>query len=304
MIKKLSLLSVLLSGVFWGSSALFVSSLTELGFSSFECTSIRLTLTVPMMHVILLLSGRKNYKINVSLLITFALCGILSVLTMCICYFYAMTLTSAAVSTVLLYTSPIFVMIMSVIFFRERLTLKKFTALILAFLGCVLTSGIIGGIKGSLIGVLIGLLSGFSYSLYSIFSAISLKKGASPLTCTAFSFTFAAIGAQFISNPISLVKKIADFPDLPALLVLMITFSLCSTVLPFILYTLGLASLKPDVAAMAASTDPVVASLVGIFILKQGTDIFQIIGILLVIAAIIVLNLNIKKEPKKSKKIG
>lgn len=302
MIKKLSLLSVLLSGVFWGSSALFVSSLMELGFSSLECTSIRLTLAVPILHAILIFCGRKNYKINASLLITFALCGLLSVLTMCICYFYAMILTSAAVSAVLLYTAPIFVMVMSVVFFKERFTLKKSSALILAFIGCALTSGIIGGIKGSLFGVLIGVLSGLSYSLYSIFSAISLKNGATPLTCTAFSFTFAAIGAQFITSPISLVQKIVASPDLPSIIVILISFSLCTAVIPFILYTVGLANLKPDVAAIAASSEPVVASLVGIFILKQSTDIFQIIGILLVISAITVLNFNVKKERNKGEK--
>ena len=46
---------------------------------------------------------------------------------------------------VLLYTAPIIVMLLSVVLFREKLTVLKVAALALAFVGCVLVSGTGGG---------------------------------------------------------------------------------------------------------------------------------------------------------------
>lgn len=296
MFKKLSLLSVLIAGVFWGTSPVFVSHLDKLGFNSIECTAIRLVLAAPMLFVIMLIYDKKLPKLNIKKLVCFAASGICSVLAMCLSYYYAIKHTSAAVAAVLLYTAPIFVMIMSFIFFHEKITAKKSVCLALAVIGCALTSGIIGGAVNEPLGILIGILAGFAYSLYGIISTVALKDGATPLTCTSFSFIFAAIGAIIISNPIKIIEKTAALDDAISVLLFMLLFSLCTAALPYIFYTVGLTGLKPDVAAIAASSEPVIATLFGIFLLHQKTDAFQIIGIICVITAITVLNLNTAKK--------
>jgi drug/metabolite transporter (DMT)-like permease len=187
---------------------------------------------------------------------------------------------------------------MSVVFFKEKFTLRKLSALILAVIGCALTSGIIGGLNGSLFGVFMGVASGLAYSLYGIISTVALKEGATPISCTAFSFLFAAIGASIISNPINIATKTLSLENPFKALLLMITFSLCTAVIPYILYTVGLSGTKPDIAAIAASSEPVVASIFGVFVLNQQIDAFQIIGILFVISAITVLNLKFKQHTK------
>jgi drug/metabolite transporter (DMT)-like permease len=300
MFKRISLLLVLLSGVFWGSSPLFVSYMTKLGFDSLQSTSVRLILAAPLLFIFLAIFDRKLPKLTFKMIVCFAASGICSVLAMCISYYHSMQTTSAAVAAVLLYTAPIFVMIMSVIFFKEKITGKKIICLILAVCGCALTSGIIGGIKGSYIGIITGIISGISYSLYGVISTVALREGATPLACTSFSFLFAAIGSLFITNPVKIVQKTLAFEN-PLLIVLfMILFSLCTAVFAYILYTLGLSGLKPDVAAIAASSEPIVATLFGVFVLKQGLDIFQIIGILAVICAITILNIKTEKSVSKT----
>ena len=54
------------------------------------------------------------------------------------CYFTGTQAASLAVMAVLLYTAPVFVMLMSIVFFREKLTGAKLTALVLCLAGCVL----------------------------------------------------------------------------------------------------------------------------------------------------------------------
>ena len=77
-------------------------------------------------------------------------------------------------SVVLLYTAPFFVMVLSVLFFREKLTFRKVFALLLSFAGCILVVGLTGAEARSVGGetVLIGLCAGFGYSLYSIFGKV------------------------------------------------------------------------------------------------------------------------------------
>lgn len=299
MLKKFSIVLVLLAGIFWGSSPLFVSTLGELGFTSLQITAIRLILAAPILHICLLIIDRKGYLLPLKAYALLFLLGIGSILTMCLTYFYAMTVTSAAVSSVLLYTSPIFVMVMSVFIFKERFTKKKALCLTLAVLGCALTSGIIGGIQGTAFGVFVGLLSGFTYSIYGIISTFILRMGASPIACTTHGFTFAALGALFITNPIELVSDISACGFNLLTVWFLPLFSLCTAVIPFLLYTFGLAGTKPDAAAIAASSEPVVCTVVGVLLLDQPITVFQIIGIILVIAAIIILNFNFKRNKVK-----
>lgn len=46
---------------------------------------------------------------------------------------------------VLLYTSPIFIMVISAIVFKEKITRNKLLALAMVFVGCVLVAGLLGG---------------------------------------------------------------------------------------------------------------------------------------------------------------
>ena len=58
-------------------------------------------------------------------------------------------------------------MVLAIIFLKEKFTIQKLIALILAFAGCILVSGF-GG-KVTVMGILVGLGSGLGYGLYSIF---------------------------------------------------------------------------------------------------------------------------------------
>ncbi|MBE6609569.1 MAG: hypothetical protein E7634_02750 [Ruminococcaceae bacterium] len=298
--KKLSVLMILIAGLSWGSSCLFVDTFTSMGFSSIQCTSIRLIFSLPFFHLILLSSGVKNYKISFKSLIIFICSGFFSVLAMCACYYFAIANTSAAVAAVLLDTAPVFVMIMSAIFFKEKITLKKAIVLIITVIGTALASGIVGGIKGSVIGVAIGLLSGFTYALYSILTPFALKEKNSPMACTAFSFTFAALASTLIAPPADIINTVSKQPNLPLTILFFFFFSLITAVLPFGLYTYALVHIKPDVASLLATSEPITATIFGATVLAQKLDIFQIVGILLVIGAISSLNISFKSKRKIS----
>jgi drug/metabolite transporter (DMT)-like permease len=67
---------------------------------------------------------------------------------------------------------------------------------------------------------------------------------------------------------------------------------LVSCYLPYSLYTYGMTGMETGKASVLASTEPVVATLMGILIYKEAMPPLSILGVALVIGAIVVLNIK------------
>ena len=68
----------------------------------------------------------------------FAIYGLLSVSLCFLLFFYAIKYTTVATATILLYTYPAFVILLSPFTLGEKFTRSKILALLLTFLGCIL----------------------------------------------------------------------------------------------------------------------------------------------------------------------
>lgn len=87
--------------------------------------------------------------------------GVVSLLFFTFCYFQAMNYMSLSAAAILLYTAPAIVTLLSALLFKERLTGLKLLAVLLAFLGCALVSGLgAGDMALSTAGILYGLGAG------------------------------------------------------------------------------------------------------------------------------------------------
>ena len=69
-----------------------------------------------------------------------------------------------------------------------------------------------------------------------------------------------------------------------------------SAALPYILYTMGLARIESGKAAVIASVEPVVATVMGLIVYNETIDIFGILGIVLIISVVVLLSLSEKKK--------
>lgn len=283
---------IIIAGLFWGSMGIFVRHLNDLGFSSIQVACLRLTTAGILFALILLIKDRKGFKIALRDIPLFLALGLVSILFFTCCYFTAIRLMTMSTAAILLYTSPIWVMVLAIIFLKEKFTIQKLIALILAFAGCILVSGF-GG-KVTVMGILVGLGSGLGYGLYSIFGTFALKKY-SPYTVTCYTFLIAGLGSIFVSDPVDLVSKISAVENKPALFGFVLLTAVVTAVIPFLLYTLGLNMTTAGKAAVLATVEPAAATLFGFFVMKETVGPVAIAGILLVFAAIIVLSLH-KKE--------
>ena len=285
---------IILAGCFWGSMGLFVRKLGSYGFSSIQIVSIRVTIAALAFCLLLCFKDRSGFRISSRDLPLFLGLGFGSILFFTVCYFTTITMMSLSTAAILLYTSPIWIMLMSVLFFHEKLNRKKVLALVLAFAGCVLVTGISGeGITAA--GIALGLGSGIGYGLYSILGTVALRRY-SPYTVTAYTFLFAAVGSWFIAQPADMFAKISAAPNPAALLLLCVLTAIVTAVIPFLAYTLGLRTVEASKAGILATVEPLVATLFGILVFSEPLTAASGIGIVMILAAIILLNLKQKNE--------
>lgn len=296
--KRLAPLFILIAGILWGIMGIFVRKLESYGFSSIQIASMRIIVGAVIFLMVTAALDREKLRIKAKDILWFLALGIGSILMFTVCYFTTISLASLAVAAILLYTAPIMVMVMSLVLFREKLTAKKVIALLMAFAGCVLVTGIGGGVQLSPAAIGIGLLSGFGYGLYSILGTFVLRKY-QPLTVTTYAFLCGGMGALLVCRPFDIVSRISGSVEKGEMLLVIFLMAFVSAVLPYLFYTIGLSYVKASSAAIMASVEPVVATIAGIAVFHEKLTAASFAGILLVVGAIVFLNLPEKEASDK-----
>ncbi len=292
--KQIGPILIILAGCFWGSMGIFVRKLGTYEFDSIQIVSIRVTLAALIFALLLFAKDRSGFRIAGRDIPLFLGLGFGSILFFTVCYFTAITMMSLSTAAILLYTSPVWIMLMSILFFHEKMDRRKLIALALAFTGCILVSGISGD-GMSFKGLLIGLGSGIGYGLYSILGTVALKRYSS-YTVTTYTFIFAAIGSWFICRPADMINKFSVATDLGFLIMFCVLTALITAVIPFLAYTLGLESVEASKAGIIATIEPMVATLIGTVVFSEPLTIMSGLGILLILSAVVILNLKQEKQ--------
>lgn len=291
---KIGILLIILAACFWGSMGIFVRKLGEYGFSSIQIVSIRITIAALVFCIILLIKDRTGFRISPRDIPLFLGLGLGSILFFTVCYFSAIAIMSLSTAAILLYTSPIWIMLMSMLFFHEKVNNRKLVALVLAFTGCVLVSGISGD-GMTVTGILLGLGAGFGYGLYSILGTIALRKY-SPYTVTTYTFVVAAMGSWIICQPVDLISKFKAAGSPSGLLLFCILTAILTAVIPFLFYTLGLHTVEAGRAGILATIEPLVATVIGMICFSEPVTILSGAGIVLILTAVVILNCKGRQE--------
>ena len=282
-------LFVLLAGICWGSIGLFIRTFNRAGLYSMDMVVLRSVFTCLAMTLFLLFYDRKLLRIRLRDLWCFLGTGIVSMVFFNYCYFTLISLSSLSVAAVMLYTAPVFVMLLSAPLFGERITGRKVLALFLTVLGCIFVTGVIGDAASlSLRAILFGLGAGLGYALYSIFSRCALQRGYHSFTISLYTFLFASLAALPLVDP---GRILSVSTSSPFMFLFSIACGIVTTALPYIVYNFGLSSMENGRAAIIASIEPVVATLIGFFVFREALTLGNLAGILLVLGAITLSNL-------------
>jgi len=275
--------SILASAVLWGTIGLWTRHLTADGLSAGTLVALRNFGGFLLLGLVMLVKDRSVFRVKRAHLKYFFGTGVCSTGLMTTAYFRCQDLCSLSVASILLYTAPSFVVLLSAILWKEPITRKKLLALVLTLIGCACVCGVFSGdLTATVPGILLGLGSGFFYSLYSIFGRYALRYYP-PMTVIMWTFVFAGPVCLLQLQPAELA---AATPQMWLLALGMVVFG---TVGPYICYTWGLARVESGKASIMASLEPVAATLTGILVFGEPMGILTLLGVACVLAGVYIL---------------
>ncbi len=210
--------------------------------------------------------------------------------------FEAYNYTTVATATLTYYLAPFFVMLASPFFLKEKLTLKQFLCIIGALVGMVFVSGVIqNGIPApdELRGILFGLGAAI---LYATVIVLNKKLG----EISAYEKTIMQLGtaAVVVIPYILLTEDITTLEFAPLTVVMLLITGIVHTGIAYTFYFNSMKDLKAQTVAIFSYIDPAVAILLSAFILKEGMDIYGIIGAVLILGSAMLSEINIGKKVK------
>ncbi|MFW5731220.1 MAG: DMT family transporter [Desulfonatronovibrionaceae bacterium] len=206
-------------------------------------------------------------------------------------YQLAVNTGGAALASVLLYTAPAWVALLAWFFLKEKITFRIFSGMSVSMAGVALISVSSAAAFGkdlSWTAVLFGLLAGFTYALYYIFGKILFARYQA---VTVFSWILITGAAGLL--PVTGLEP-PPIKSLPALVFL----GFMSTYLAYFAYSKGLMLLKASQAAVIATVEPVVATLLAYIFWRENLGLWGYAGALLVISGVIIQSID-RKTPKK-----
>lgn len=224
-------------------------------------------------------------KTLVLLIITGALIGIDWMML-----FEAYNYTSVSVATLCYYMEPTFVVILSCIVFRERMTVKKTICTLLALAGMVLISGITesGGLQsGDVKGILLGIGAAIIYAVVVI-----LNKSLPGID--AYEKTMIQLGsASLIMTPYLLLSGVPEKNSWSlSVVALLLIVGVVHTGISYTLYFGSMDHLKTQTVALFSYVDPVVALLLSVCILHEKMSVIGILGAILILGSAVFCELG------------
>ena len=277
--------SILAAAALWGIIGVWNRNLMAAGLSPTGIVVVRNFGGMLLLLAVFAVKDRGVFRVRREHLKYFFGTGIISVVLFTSCYFSCQKICSLAVASILLYTAPSFVVILSAMLWKEPVTKKKLLALALTLVGCACVCGVFdGGLTVTFTGILLGLGAGFFYALYSVVGRYALAHYSS-MTVTVWTFIFAGPASLVMLRPAEM-RAVFTAPSAWLLAAGLVVFS---TVAPYILYTRGLARVESGKASIMASLEPVVAALAGVLIFGEPMGLLTLLGILCVLAGVYIL---------------
>ncbi|NLY44833.1 MAG: EamA family transporter [Tissierella sp.] len=276
------------SSILWGTALLYSQYVLDNGISSKDLVSLKMFFGFVTMVIYIFIKDKNLLKIDKRGIYYCATIGFICHALYNLFIFSAMERTSISTAVTLLYTSPIFVMIVSRLLYKEEISPNKLLALILCVIGCFLTvtGGNISNLNLNISGVLFGLASGICYGTMTLLNK-KIVNDYEQITILTYTFGFAFLFSLTFSNPISIIH----IPYNPLVYTFVIMLGVLSTAVSYLFYIKGLShGIQSSNAAIIATLEVPVSVVGAVLLFNQDLSFVEVIGILFVLISVVLLN--------------
>ena len=279
-------LFVFLAASMWGTLGIFAKYLDGFGLTPFTMIFYRVLFAVVLLLPYLKLGGI-GLHLERSRLKFYALYGFFSIFVFYTLYFYTVTISSVSFAVLLLYTAPIYSIVLGRLLFGEPLRREKLIALVMVMSGVLLVNW--GDMSYSTRAIVFGLLTGFTYALYGILAKFAVRKE-EPEKALFYTLLF---GLLFLTPFSDFIVPVEALPFLFAL-------AFFPTFLGYILYNHALREIEVSRASIVATVEPVVAIVLAFLIFGEVLGPGQLLGAAFIIGGSMLVHLKEEERPEEA----
>ena len=268
---------MIVSMLIFGTLGIFI---THISLPSSAVAGARAVLATVFLSIVILIGKNKinwsNVKKN-ALLLTIS--GI-AIAFNWIFLFEAYRYTGVAVGTLCYYMAPVFVILLSPIILKEKLTGTKISCTAAAVLGAILISGVTTGVQQDFTGILFGLAAAALYC-----SVMIMNKFIKDLPALDKTFFQLAAAAVIMIPYVLLTEDIGSFVWDTKTIVLVIVVGIVHTGITYVLFFSAVGKLPAQTSAVFTYIDPATAIILAALILRQPMGIIEICGAILILGS-------------------
>ena len=288
-----AVLLVLLAGTMWAASGTAAQHFyTQSAHIPIELTQVRLFLSSALFFLLAYWSGGlrrgiRSLRRDPRLLIQLAIHGILGIMIVQFSYFMGIAEGDAAATTVIGYTSPAMMILYLAVRYRRLPSAAETGTVVAAVAGVFLlvTGGDIGRLSVPMSCVIWSLISGATF-VFAMIYPVRLLRLFDRFFLLAVCMLIGGISLLPVTQ---VIFDVGSFFTAETWLDLLIIIGL-GTIVAFFAFNVGLRWLSPEETAITATIEPVASVIFAWLIFDTHFVTMQVVGIVLVIAAILTPN--------------
>jgi drug/metabolite transporter (DMT)-like permease len=276
------------AGLLFGTIVFGGKILSGFGLSAYELAILPYIVPILILLPVVLLN--KKYRLKSSQLPLWLLYGLVCAIT-AFSQFSAFILgVPVSIVVLLLYTQPLWCILMITLFMKEKITLKEIIASVIVILGVVILVNPFGAKLNNVPGLLVALVGGIGLAAWLVIGSYASKKKIHPIT-TKFSECLFQIPFLVILWPIANV--IFNNPSITSFsfhygfntIIAIIIFGLFSQTLAHLLYFKGVQTVPTMHASIISLLEPIVAVILSAIFLHEAITVYVIVGGILILFA-------------------
>src|SRR6266487_1505781 len=277
--RRLGMILIITSAASFGVMPIFARLAYNAGADPITVLFLRFAIATVAMNLIMVVS-RIQYPRGL-ILLELILLGAIAYVVESLAYFLALKLASAGLVALMLYIYPALVTALAAIFLKEHLTRVKIIALFLALSGTALTLRISSG--GSMLGILLGIAAAVDYAIYILLGSRIVRRSGPLSSTTVIITSTAGVYAGIVAF------RGTTYPTTSTGWIAIIAIALISTVLAFVTFFAGLKRIGPTSTSTLSTFEPIVAVVLAAIVLGETISPIQILGGILILAAVVLL---------------
>ncbi|MFD3156176.1 DMT family transporter [Haloimpatiens sp. FM7330] len=233
---------------------------------------------------IYLLKNNISFKITIKQFLLIMFISIFGYSLTSITLFSSYNYISVGLATMILYTYPVIVTILSFILYKERVDKEKIISLLFCLLG-VYTLVSIKNTNFNMKGILLAFLASLFFSLYVIGVSNKLIEKIDSYVITFYMSMIANVVVLLIGIGTKSLKLTINFYSFICIVLL----AFISTIVALMTFIKGVKIVGPSKASIFSTLEPIVSLILGIIVLREPLTVNIIIGSILIVLSISIL---------------